>query len=109
MPFIFRILKAVQGLGAGAANPLYTVGAAPTTSAIISNVRFYNSGGVVGTASLVYKSDSGATASTFAKVIIPTSSTAIFNSELTLSTNNILQASTNVSLDVAVFGVERTQ
>ncbi len=110
MPFIFRILKAAQGLGAGPNNALYTVGAAPTTSAIISNVRFYNTAAGTVTATLIIRPSAGAVnPSNFAKVVVPGTSVAVYNTEVTLGQGVVLEASMSASMDVNVFGVERTQ
>ena len=108
MPFIFRILKVAPALAAGANNPLYTVGAAPTTSAIVSNIRFNNTAAAGATAVLIYRSATAGTPSNFAKVTVPASSSAIYNTEITLAQGNIIEVSNSATLDVNVFGVERT-
>ena len=110
MPFIFRVLKSTPSMAIGSNNPLYTVGNSPTTSAIISNIRFYNASTASASAVLIFRPTSTSVLpSNFAKLAIPGTSSVSFNTELTLGQGNIIEASTSAILDVSVFGVERTQ
>ncbi len=106
MPFIFKILKQVQAQAQASSVPIYTVGPAPT-STILSNIRFYNSGGVVATVGFIFKATAAAAATNFARITCPVSSTTLFNTELTLNSGNVIEVSTSATLDIVAFGADR--
>lgn len=105
MPFTFKLLKAQKNVATWPVT-LYSVGADPTvSSAIVSNCRFYNATGASTTVDL--KVTKGATTTTFAKLTVPASGSAVFGSEVTLGPTEKLEASGSITLDVVACGVER--
>ena len=104
MPFSFKLLKGLKNQ-TGVVT-LYSVGADPTvSSAIVSNCRFYNGNAASTTVELrVTKST---TTTTFAKLTVPASGSAVFGSEITLGPAEKLESSSSVALDVVACGVER--
>ncbi len=104
MPITFKLLKATKAMSANAANVMYSAG--PTNSAIVSNIRFYNGTGASTNVDLTVTK--GATAAKIARVAVPNNTVAVFNTEITLNSNEKVEANTAVTLDCVVCGVERT-
>jgi hypothetical protein len=108
MPFIYKILKQIQNQPVGSNIGIYTVGVAPS-SAIVSNIRFYN--GTVGpaTVTVAIKPTPGSAATNYAKIVCGPSASTVFSTELSLGPQNVVEVNTSgASLDIVAFGAERT-
>ena len=108
MPFVYKILTQIQNQPVASNIGIYTVGVAPS-SAIVSNIRFFNSTGVTASVVLAFRSVSSNAATNFARLNCPAGTSTVFNTELSLGSLNVIEVSTIGSvLDIVAFGVDRT-
>lgn len=107
MPLLLKTLHSTYNNPPGSVM-LFSV-AAPASSAIVSNIRFYNRGNTSATTTVLLKlSSTDSAPRTLAKVTTNVGASEILQLEITLGTGNILEASTaGGNLDFALFGVER--
>jgi hypothetical protein len=115
MPFIFRLLKAAS-LTAATNNDFYKVGTTANpaaTSAIISNIRLFNTDTVARSVDLYTRLVSGGTqVHLLGQVSINAASSFVFNTmELTLAKDSVIDVSTTAPtpsrINCFINGVER--
>ena len=105
MPFNFKMLKA-GALAVGPNPSVYTV-LAPATSAIVSNVRFYNANATTATADVRVRG-TGGLVFMVEQVIVPANGQVVTTKELTLGLGEAIDISVaNNPVDFLVSGVER--
>ena len=113
MPFIFKLLKAAS-LTAATNDSFYKVGTTANTaatSAIISNIRVYNTSGATVTVDIFVRTTSAGTQVRIGtQLSVPATSSKVFNAnELTLAKDSVIDVNTSGAgvVNCIINGAER--
>ena len=109
MALVIKLLK-TGVTNAGSLTVPYSV-SSPTLGAIVSNLRFVNTGGSAVTVNLFFRPSGGNQVRILdlnKSVPIGISSTLVVSPELTMATGDAIEVTTSAAMDYVVSGMEKT-
>jgi len=104
MPFIIKLLATGSLNGGGTLYPV----PGTTTGAIVSNIRFVNTGGSAATVNLYFKPNGGSQIRILDRdKSVPAGDVLVVTPELTMAPSDAIEATTSAAMEYVVSGMER--